>query len=67
MAERTLRYKLDEKGMEVMLGCASAHLIEEQSEAIAQAFKEIEVTINVDDDWGFCTITHVNGREVKDT
>ena len=32
---------------------------------IKTAFSEIEITIDVDDTWGICHITHVNGYEVK--
>lgn len=66
MAQHTLRYVLGEEGVQVMLGCAGDQLIQEQGEAIAQAFREIDVTIEVDDNWGICKITHVNGREVED-
>jgi hypothetical protein len=66
MSIHNLRYKLDEEGVALMLGCAGNQLIEEQANAIAEAFSEIEVTINIDDDWGVCSITHINGREVED-
>ena len=55
-----------EAGVEIMLGCAAKQIIEEQAEAISNAFSEIEVTIEINDDWGVCKITHVNGREVED-
>lgn len=64
MSTHTLRYVLDEEGISVMLGCAGNQLVSEQGEAIALAFREVELEISVDDDWGICTIVSVNGREV---
>lgn len=63
---KTLRYKATDDSVEIMLGCAANQLIKEQGEAIAKAFDEIEVTIEVDDDWGICKILQVNGRDVAD-
>ena len=65
MSCHTLKYKLDDEGIKVMLGCAGRQMIAEQGEAIAEAFREVDITIEVDDDWGLCSITHVNGREVS--
>lgn len=61
---KTLTYKPTEDAIHVMLGCAANQLIKEQGEAIANAFSQIEVTIEVDDDWGICRILQVNGRDV---
>ena len=66
MASHTMKYTLSSEGVEVMLGCAGNQLIQEQGEAIAKAFSEVDITIEIDDDWGICSITHVNGREVND-
>ena len=66
MSFHTLRYKLDEDGVQLMLGCAAEQVIQEQGEAIAHAYRFIDVTISIDDDWGICEITHVNGRKVEE-
>ena len=66
MSSHTVKYKLDEAGIAVMLGCAASSIISEQGEAIAEAFREVDITIDIDDDWGICKITHINGREVED-
>lgn len=63
---KTLTYVTSLDSIEVMLGCAANQLIKEQGEAIAKAFAEIEVTIEIDDDWGICKILQVNGRDVAD-
>ncbi len=65
MATHTLKYKIDQPSVQLMLGCAANQIIEEQGEMIKTAFSEIEITIDVDDAWGICTLTHVNGYEVK--
>lgn len=48
MSTHTLRYVLDEEGISVMLGCAGNQLVSEQGEAIALAFREVELEISVD-------------------
>lgn len=65
MTQHVVKYALSGEGVELMLGCAAEQVIQEQAEAIAQAFREIEVVIDIDE-WGMCSITHVNGREVKE-
>ena len=60
-----MTYALNEEGVELMLGCAAEQVIEEQGQAIAKAFSEVDITIDVDE-WGMCNITHVNGREVSE-
>ena len=65
MATHTLKYKIDQPSVQLMLGCAANQVIEEQGEMIKTAFSEIEITIDIDDAWGICHVTHVNGYEVK--
>lgn len=61
-----LKYKLDEPGIEIMLGCGAKHLINEIKDAVGNAFREITVTIDHDNDWGICKIVAVNNRQVED-
>ncbi len=65
MAIHKLRYKLDSEGVKVLEGCATACVIEEQEEAIKSAFEEVEVTIEVDDDWHLCKILAINNMAVE--
>lgn len=67
MAIHTLRYILDDEGIEIMAGCAAQRIIEEQEGAIREAFSDISLTIEIDDDWGVCKILAVNGLDVEDT
>jgi hypothetical protein len=59
-----LKYKPTEPSIKLMLGCAASQIVEEQGELIKTAFSEIEIVVEVDDAWGICKITHVNGLEV---
>ena len=45
MATHTLKYKIDQPSVQLMLGCAANQVIEEQGEMIKTAFSEIEITI----------------------
>ena len=64
MAQYVLKYKPTEPSIKLMLGCAASQIVEEQCELIKTAFSEIEIVVEVDDAWGICKITHVNGLEV---
>lgn len=64
MAQYVLKYKPTEPSIKLMLGCAASQIVEEQGELIKTAFSEIEIVVEVDDAWGICKITHVNGLEV---
>lgn len=64
MAIHELTYVPSKECAEVMLGCAANQIVKEHGEAIAKAFAEISVVIDVDDDWGICRILYVNGKEV---
>lgn len=55
-----LKYKLDEEGIKIMAGCATSHLIDEVNKAVSEAFREIVVTIDHDEDFGLCKIVAVN-------
>ncbi len=57
-----LNYKLDQKGIDVMLGCAANHYIKEHQEAISDAFREITVSIEHDSEFGICRLVAVNNR-----
>lgn len=46
-------------------GCA-VNFNEEQQDAISRAFNNINVTIDIDDTWGFCKIIAVNGHKVEE-
>lgn len=46
--------------------CATMSVIDEHKEAISAAFRKINVTIEVDDEWGFCKIIAVNNQKVLD-
>jgi formyltetrahydrofolate synthetase len=59
-----LKYKLDEEGIKIMLGCSSEHLIQEISDAIKTAYREISVTIDHDPDFGICRIVAVNNHSL---
>ena len=64
MALHDLKYKLSEDGIKVMEGCATAHLIEEINKGMAEAFREITVTIDHDPDFGICRIVAVNNHNI---
>ncbi len=59
-----LRYKLDEKGIELMRGCAGNHLIDEIKHAVTEAFREIVVTLDHNEDTGICRIVAVNNHNL---
>lgn len=48
-----------------LLEC-SERFDEEKAEAIANAFNKVKITIEVDEDWGFCKIVAVNGSSLKE-
>ena len=66
MSTHVVEYKMSEASLSDMKYLSTGCMIAEQASAIAKAFSDIELTIEVDDDWGICRITHVNGREVAD-
>lgn len=48
------------------LECCAVNFNEEQQDAISRAFNNINVTIDIDDTWGFCKIIAVNGHKVEE-
>lgn len=65
MSMHTLKYKLCDEGLKIMAGCAANNIIEEQGDAISNAFSEINVTIEVDDDWGICKLIAINNYPIQ--
>lgn len=57
------QYKLIRGDVPPLDGCAS-NFNEEQSEAISKAFDIINVSIEVDETWGFCNIVAINGASI---
>jgi hypothetical protein len=66
MSQHNIKFKMSDEGITDMKFVSNGCMIKEQAEAIKHAFNEIEIGIEIDDDWGICKITHVNGREVLD-
>ena len=62
MSVHTLKYKLDDEGIKIVAGCAAKQIVQEIHDAVAVAFREINVTLEVDDDWGICRIIACNGE-----
>lgn len=60
------RYKLSGDDIIKFESCAANAVIDEHEGAISVAFRDIDVTIEVDDEWGFCKIIAVNGHRVID-
>lgn len=59
-------YKIEDGDIPLLEGCAARAVIDEHIEAISSAFNKIKITIDVDDEWGFCKIIAVNGSPVMD-
>lgn len=57
-------YNLAEGEIPKFEGCASFAVIDEHQECISNAFRKIKVTVDIDDEWGFCKIVAVNGHAV---
>lgn len=64
MAIIDLKYKLDEAGIEIMMGCSASHLISEIKEAVAHAYREVTISIDHDEDTGICRIVAVNNHNL---
>lgn len=47
------------------MGECASNFNEEQSDAISKAFETINVSIEVDDAWGFCKIVAINGVSIN--
>ena len=60
------KYKMTEGDVPKMESCASNAVIDEHIDCISAVFSTINVTIEVDDEWGFCKILAVNGNSVLD-
>lgn len=58
-------YTLSEGCIPKFEGCAATQVIDEQIEAISAAFRKIHVTVDVDDEWGFCKIIAVDGLPIR--
>lgn len=58
-------YKIIDGDLPLLEGCASRSVIDEHIDAISSAFNKIKITIDVDDEWGFCKIIAVNGHSVE--
>lgn len=58
-----LKYSLNESGRE-KLSHFSLNFNDEQQEAIASSVGTIDITIDVDDIWGFVNIVAVNGNKI---
>ena len=67
MTIHTLDYSLDSKGIKIVGGCAMNCIIEEQEEAVKVAFRNIKLTVDIDEDYGFCRILAVDGLAVEQT
>lgn len=59
------QYKIVRGELPKLEGCA-VNFNEEQQDAISRAFNKINVTIDIDDTWGFCKIIAVNGHKVEE-
>lgn len=59
------QYKIVSGELSKLEGCA-VNFNEEQQDAISRAFNNINVTIDIDDTWGFCKIIAVNGHKVEE-
>lgn len=59
------QYKIVSGELPKLESCA-VNFNEEQQDAISRAFNNINVTIDIDDTWGFCKIIAVNGHKVEE-
>lgn len=65
MALLKVQYKADDESLPLIDSCASKAIIDEQCNAIKQAFSQVEVVFDYDEDWGFLTPISINGMEIK--
>lgn len=58
-----LLYKLTDSSKipDVEFGCM---LNDEQREAIKNSLKYVNLTVSIDDTWGYCEVVQVNGRPI---
>lgn len=60
------KYLLSDGDIPKFEGCAINAVIDEHIDCISNAFRSLNVTIEVDDEWGFCRLIAVNGQELKE-
>lgn len=61
----TVKYVAQSNDLPLIESCAMKAIIDEQCNAIKQAFSEVEVVFEYDEDWGFVTPISINGMEIK--
>ena len=61
----TVKYFAQSDDLPLIESCAMKAIIDEQCNAIKQAFSEVEVVFEYNEDWGFLTPVSINGMEIK--
>ena len=61
----TVKYFAQSDDLPLIESCAMKAIIDEQCNAIKQAFSEVEVVFEYNEDWGFLTPVSINGIEIK--